>query len=236
MIYRLEPSAPTPTDDGRPTPRTGMSMMHLMNKQYLRELSRYRLLLSRGTRVPDGRAGALLRWWDTLTEVMAVHHDSVRTLFLPLLAAEGSDAGLSTASVKGRFASLDASREEAERKLRAALETDGPLSSAHFSLIRFHEEMAAAAAWEEREILARADRTLTADDWNRAESYLIATQAAQDRLDFVLPWLCTGLSTDQADLVLPAFPEPLLRTYRKLWLPEFEEFSALAWPEPPVLR
>ncbi|MEU9892181.1 hypothetical protein ACIBCS_19560 [Streptomyces phaeochromogenes] len=201
-----------------------------MNRRYLRELARYRLLLGSGAQVSSERVTALVRWWDTLADVMAGHHRAMDEVFRAQLPSQEREFDTVVASMSTRYESLESSRSEAGWRLAGALRDGDPPSSAQFSVIRLHEEVSAVSSWEEREIVPRALRSFTAADWARVESFVIATQAAQDRLDHVLPWLCAELPADRARRVFASFPASMTRSYHSAWLPAFERFSAQAWP------
>ncbi|MEU9878513.1 hypothetical protein [Streptomyces phaeochromogenes] len=201
-----------------------------MNRRYLRELARYRLLLASGAQVSSERATALVRWWDALADVMAGHHRAMDEVFRAQLPSHEPEFDAVVASMSTRYESLESSRSEAGRRLVGALRDGDSPSSAQFSVIRLHEEVSSVSSWEEREIVPRALRSFTAADWARVESFVIATQAAQDRLDHVLPWLCAELPADRARRVFASFPASMARSYHSAWLPAFERFAAQAWP------
>ncbi|WP_326727399.1 hemerythrin domain-containing protein [Streptomyces phaeochromogenes] len=210
--------------------QVGVLLMPLMNRRYLRELARYRLLLASGARVSSERATALVRWWDTLADAMAGHHRAMDEVFRAQLPHRDPEFDAVVASMSARYESLESSRSEAGRRLTGALRDGDSPTSAQFSVIRLHEEVSAVSSWEEREIVPRALRSFTAADWARVEAFVIATQAAQDRLDHVLPWLCAELPADRARRVFASFPASMTRSYHSAWLPAFERFAAQAWP------
>jgi len=228
MTDRMEPPPHASTVEDA-LEQVGVLLMPLMNRRYLRELARYRLLLASGTQVSSERATALMRWWDTHADVMAGHHRAMGEVFGAQLTSQGPEFGTVVASMSTRYESLEPSRAEAGRRLAGALRDGDPPSSALFSVIRLHEEVSAVSSWEEREIVPHALRSFTPADWARVESFVIGTQAARDRLDHVLPWLCAELPADRARRVFASFPAPMARTYHSAWLPAFERFAAQAW-------
>jgi len=202
----------------------------LINKRYMRELARYRLLLASGAQVPQERADALVRWWETLTAVITGHQRAMNEVFWTLLLSKGSEFEALVTSMNARYELLELSQAEAGQRLTDALRGDAAPAPAHFPFRRFHEEMSALSVWQETEVMPRALDTFAAVDWVRVESFVLAEQAAQGRLDFVLPWLCDGLSADRADRLFAAFPAALARTHHAAWRPRFERFAAQAWP------
>ncbi|MEU0360388.1 hypothetical protein [Streptomyces cyaneofuscatus] len=210
--------------------RTGVIFTPLMNRRYLRELARFRLLLTSGAHLPAERAQALAQWWETLDAIMSVHHRAMSEVFWTLLRSKGPEHDAVVTTMNTRYTLLGRSRSEARLNLTAALRAGEPPNTAQLSFIRFHEEMSATSSWEEREIVFRAGRLFTAAEWQQVESYVLAVQAAEGLLDHVLPWLCEGLSVDRAGQVLSALPPPMRETYLLTWLPAYQRFSALAWP------
>ncbi|MEU6061302.1 hypothetical protein [Streptomyces sp. NPDC047097] len=223
----------TPGAQSAPEP-AGAVFTPLVNRRYLRELARYRMLLSGGEQVPGERAAVLVRWWETLDEVVAAHHRAMVEVVWALLRERDPEAGTVVATMNTRYELLGAARAEAGAALTGFLLGDAPPSSARLAFIRYHEEMSATAFWEEREIISRARRLFTAADWQRVESYVLAVQAAGDRLEQVLPWLCEGLSSDRAARVLEALPPFLRETYLVVWLPAHRQFTSRAWPRRPA--
>ncbi|WP_329345635.1 hypothetical protein [Streptomyces microflavus] len=210
--------------------RAGAVFMPLMSRRYLRELARYRVLLGSGTRIPPDRAEVLVRWWELLTAVMTGHHRAMSEVFWELLRSKEPEFEGVVATMNLRYGLVETSRSEAGRDLTRALRAGGSPGSAQLSFIRYHEEISATSFWEEREIASRALRCFSADEWRQVESYVLAVQAAEDRLGHVLPWLLDGMPAERSDAVFAAFPPHMVRTYRSEWLPAYERFSARAWP------
>ncbi|MFJ4827295.1 hypothetical protein ACIP5L_28920 [Streptomyces bacillaris] len=219
-----------PKGAGSALDRAGAVFMPLMSRRYLRELARYRVLLGSGTRIPPDRAEALVRWWELLTAVMAGHHRAMSEVFWELLRSKETESENVVATMNLRYGMVETSRSEAGRDLTRALRAGGSPGSAQLSFIRYHEEMSATAFWEEREIVSRALRCFSAGEWRRVEAYVIAVQAAENRLGHVLPWLLDGMPADRADAVFAMFPPHMVGVYRSEWLPAYERFSARAWP------
>ncbi|MCX4911139.1 hypothetical protein [Streptomyces sp. NBC_00878] len=229
MADHLDPP-PHPPTVGMTLEQADVVFTPLMNKRYLRELARFRLLLASGARVSGDRAEALVRWWDTLTDVMTGHHRAMSEVFWSLLLSKGTEFDSVVASMETRYESLAVAQAEAGRRLTEALRAHGLTSSAQFPFRRFHDEMSALSLWEETEVLSRAQHSFTTADWVRVESFVLAAQAAQGRLEFVLPWLCDGVSVADADRLFSAFPASVARIHHSTWLPRFERFAAEAWP------
>ncbi|MEV4880116.1 hypothetical protein [Streptomyces cyaneofuscatus] len=220
-----------PADAGPALDRAGAVFMPLMSRRYLRELARYRVLLGSGTRIPPDRAEALVRWWELLTAVMTGHHRAMSEVFWGLLRSKETEFEGVVATMNLRYGMVETSRSEAGRDLTRALRAGGSPGSAQLSFIRYHEEMSAIASWEEREIVSRALHCFSADEWRQVEAYVLAVQAAEDRLGHVLPWLLDGMPADRAETVFASFPPHLVRVYRAEWLPAYERVSARAWPD-----
>ncbi|MEV6174234.1 hypothetical protein AB0L99_39210 [Streptomyces sp. NPDC051954] len=229
MVDHVEPPL-RPATLERALEHADVVFLPLLNKRYMRDLARYRLLLASGEQASGERADALVRWWEALTAVMTGHQRAMSEVFWTLLLSKGSEYETVVASMNTRYESLEPARAEAGQKLTDALRARAAPASAHFPFRRFHEEMSALSFWQETELLSPALRTFTAADWVRVESFVLTAQAAQDTLDFVLPWLCDGLSADRADRLFSAFPASLARLHHSVWLPQFERFAAQAWP------
>ncbi|WP_331751334.1 hypothetical protein OG215_39240 (plasmid) [Streptomyces globisporus] len=211
----------------------GVVLTPLVNRRYLRELARFRMLLFSGEHVTDDRAELLVRWWRTLDEVMATHHRSVADILWELLRAKNEGAEAMVAAMNTRYELLAASRGEAGRTLTALLLGGGSSSRTQLAFVRFHEEMSAIASWEEREVLPRAGQLFTKADWCRVETHVIATQAAHGRMEHVMPWLCEGIAGDGVERVLDAMPLALRSAYLRAWLPAHERLIAQLWPRRP---
>ncbi|MFJ9319415.1 hypothetical protein [Streptomyces globisporus] len=213
--------------------RAGVVLTPLVNRRYLRELARFRMLLFSGEHVPDDRSELLVRWWRTLDEVMATYHRSMADVFWELLRAKSPDAEAVVATMNTRHELLAASRAEAGRALTDLLLGGGSPSRTQLAFVRFHEEMSAIAFWEEREVFPRAGRLFAEDDWCRVETHVIAMQAAKGQIEHVLPWLCEGIAGDGVERVLGAMPLPLRSAYLSVWLPAHERLTARVWPRKP---
>ncbi|MEV0036440.1 hypothetical protein [Streptomyces sp. NPDC050804] len=230
MNNREVPDRLPPVVVGTALTQAGVVFAPLMSKRYLRDLARYRLMLASSGELSSGRTTALVKWWHTLMDVMALHQRAMNDMFWSCLHTKGPQFDGVINAMHGRFETLDASRTEAGHQLVSALKLQKSPQSAQVSFIRFQEEMTAASLWEEREGFSQALRHFTPADWRRVESYVLALQAAEDNLNHVLPWLLDGLPEEESHHVLSAFPESMLETYRSVWLPCYERFSRETWP------
>ncbi|MEW2425925.1 hypothetical protein AB0911_35940 [Streptomyces nigra] len=219
-----------PSSDASALEQAGIVFVPLIRRRYLRELARYRLLLGTEGHLPPDRAEALILWWETLSSIMANHHRALSQVLWELLHDKGPEFEGLVAAMNQRHTMLHSSRSEAGRALKSALREKGAPSSAQLSFIRFHEEVSATSFWEEREIVSRALRCLSSVDWQRVESYALASQAAEDRLGHALPWLLEDMPGEEADLVFATFPPHVARLYETAWLPAYRQLADTAWP------